>query len=52
LQNSKKRLKSLFDKDGDGTIATKEQGTVMRFLGQNPAEAELQDMIDEVDADG
>ena len=24
----------------------------MRFLGQNPAEAEFQDVIDEVDADG
>uniref|UniRef100_A0A2I2Z0G5 Uncharacterized protein n=1 Tax=Gorilla gorilla gorilla TaxID=9595 RepID=A0A2I2Z0G5_GORGO len=33
---------SLFNKDG----------TVMRSLGQNPTEAELQDMINEVDADG
>ncbi|KAI3465823.1 hypothetical protein Pfo_022486 [Paulownia fortunei] len=32
---------SLFDKDGD----------IMRSLGQNPTEAELQDMINEVDAD-
>ena len=40
---------SLFDKDGDGTITTKELGTVMRSLGQNLTEAELQDMINEVE---
>jgi len=37
---------------GDGTIDTKQLGTVMRSLGQNPTEGELQDMINEVDADG
>jgi len=42
---------NLFDKDGDGTITTKEIGTVMRTLGQNPTEVELNEMIKEVDAD-
>ena len=43
---------ALFDKDGDGMIPTKELGTVMRSLGSNPTEAGLQDMINEVDAEG
>jgi calmodulin len=42
----------IFDKDGDGMITTKELGTVMRSLGQNPSEEELKVMIEEVDADG
>ena len=42
----------MFDKDGDGTITTSEFGVVMRSLGQSPTEAEIQDMINEVDIDG
>lgn len=42
----------LFDKNGDGTISSNELGTIMRSLGQNPTESELQDMINEVDVDG
>ena len=42
----------MFDKDGDGTITTKELGTVMKSLGQNPTDEELQEMVNEVDVDG
>ena len=42
----------MFDRDGDGTITSNELGVVMRSLGQSPTEAELQDMINEVDQDG
>ena len=34
------------------SIVLQELATVMRSLGQNPTEAELQDMINEVDEDG
>ena len=42
---------SLFDKDGNGTITTKELGIGMRSLGQNPTEAELQYIINKLGAD-
>ncbi|XP_033736460.1 calmodulin-like [Pecten maximus] len=42
----------LIDKDGDGTISSKELGTVVRALGQTPTEKELTDMIKLIDADG
>ncbi|KAK2954613.1 putative Calmodulin, striated muscle [Blattamonas nauphoetae] len=50
--NEFKEAFSLFDKDGDGCITLEELGVVMRSLGQTPTPAELQDMINEVDADG
>jgi calmodulin len=43
---------SLFDKDGDGCITSKELGTVMRSLGQHPTEAEIADLVKGVDTDG
>ena len=45
-------LFELFDKDSSGTITTKELGTVMRNLGQNPSEEELKQLIREVDLNG
>ncbi len=41
-----------FDKDRDGKIATKELGSIMRNLGQNPTDSELKRIIAEVDSDG
>ena len=43
---------SLFDKDGDGTITVEELGTVMRSLGLLPTEAEVIEIIKEIDTDG
>ncbi|CAM4680163.1 unnamed protein product [Leuciscus chuanchicus] len=42
----------MFDTDGGGDISTKELGTVMRMLGQNPTREELDAIIEEVDEDG
>ena len=42
----------MFDKNGDGCISVNELGTVMRSVGQNPNNEELQTIINDVDADG
>lgn len=42
---------SLFESENSGVIFTKQLGTVMRSLGINPNEAEIQDFIKEVDPD-
>lgn len=43
---------NLFDKDGDGNITTKELGTCMRSLGQNPTEGELNNIACEIELNG
>lgn len=40
---------TLVDRDGDGIILSSEIGVVFRMLGQNPTQAELADMVTEVD---
>mmetsp|Transcript_50815 Transcript_50815/g.91737 ORF Transcript_50815/g.91737 Transcript_50815/m.91737 type:complete len:477 (+) Transcript_50815:62-1492(+) len=44
-------LKEAFFLFGGNTISVNQLGTVMRSLGQNPTEAELQDMIQEIGDD-
>ncbi|VDI50101.1 uncharacterized protein LOC143067915 isoform X3 [Mytilus galloprovincialis] len=42
---------NLYDKDHDGVISTHKLGVILRSLGHNPTELEIQEMIDEVDHD-
>lgn len=44
-----KRAFSKFDKSNSGLVKSKLLGNILRNLGMNPTEAELQDMINEVD---
>eukprot|EP00088_Acartia_fossae_P032148 TRINITY_DN32955_c0_g2_i1.p1 TRINITY_DN32955_c0_g2~~TRINITY_DN32955_c0_g2_i1.p1 ORF type:complete len:161 (+),score=43.34 TRINITY_DN32955_c0_g2_i1:33-485(+) len=41
-----------FDSDADGVVNGIEVAQIMRYLGQNPSEAEIQDMVNTVDKDG
>ncbi|XP_034479571.1 calmodulin-beta [Drosophila innubila] len=48
-------FQELFDvvnKDGDGSITSKELEVMLRALGGTPRESEVQDMINEADSDG
>ncbi|KAI5631875.1 EF-hand domain pair domain-containing protein [Phthorimaea operculella] len=40
---------SLFDKDDEGTMSTKDLNQIMRSLGYNLLDAEIKDMLKEVD---
>ncbi|XP_040578967.1 neo-calmodulin [Lepeophtheirus salmonis] len=42
---------ALFDKNGDGTIDSHELVAVMRMMGYNPTDEEIQEMIDDADKD-
>ncbi len=44
-----KEVFDLFDKDKDGAITTKELGYVMRALGADITQTELQEMINKID---
>lgn len=42
----------MFDKNGDGKIGTKELDKVLRHMGQNPTQAEVEQMIRNADQNG
>ena len=42
----------IFDKNGDGVIAGKEVGPILRILGQNPTEAEINKFVSSADLEG
>ena len=47
-----KEIFDIFDTDGGGKITNDEIANVMRSLGQNPTDQEVEDMIMEIDQDG
>ena len=42
----------MFDKDNDGTISIDELPAVLRYLGQNPSQKMVQEIMAEIDIDG
>lgn len=42
---------NLFDRDGSGTISTSEFGTVIRGIGFNPTDEEIETAVKEFDLD-
>ena len=51
-QPNSRRPCATVDRDGDGHIEAKELATVMRIMGMEPTEQQLQDLITSVDIDG
>ena len=43
---------SFFDKAGEGSISKNKLAMVMRAMGEDPTDQSIQEMINEVDADG
>merc|ERR1711915_48585 len=39
-----------FDHAGSGVVSTRRLGQLLRFVGENPSDAEVQDLMNEVDA--
>jgi calmodulin len=42
----------VFDRDGSGTISSEELQLVMKQLGENLTDREIQEMVEEADKDG
>ena len=42
----------MYDKDHDGILSVQKLGVVLRAVGHNPTEIEIQEMIDEIDSEG
>lgn len=51
-QRECREIFDLFDKNKDGTISIEEIGDVMRGLGACPTQAEVQELLEQVDQDG